>query len=109
MHDLLAPSPAVPRGAASRTRHDGPPTIAGLLARLLIWLAAVLRWHARQSERRREAASIRRALGALDPAELHDLGLDASEIESVAAEMTGTADVTRSRVAQSRARVAPRH
>lgn len=107
MHDLSAPSPALARRAVAGYRDDGCPTMARLLARLLMRLGAIVRTHARYAGQRRRAATIRRELAGLDRVELHDLGLDASEIDSVAAEMTGGADVTRCRVAQSCASVGP--
>lgn len=107
MHELSATSSPFSRRPAMGGR-DGAPTMAGLLARLLMRMGAALRWYARRSEQRREAASIRDALAELDAYALHDLGFDPSEIDSVAAEMTGAADVTRARVAQSRASGASR-
>ena len=40
-------------------------------------------------QRRRRAAETRRALQLLDSRALHDIGLDSSEIASVAAELAG--------------------
>jgi hypothetical protein len=107
MHDLSVPAPALARRAVIGYRDDGRPTMARLFARLLMRLVAVVRAYARRAEQRHRAAAIRRELGGLDSVELHDLGIDVSEIDSVAAEMTGGADITRARVAQSRASVGP--
>jgi uncharacterized protein YjiS (DUF1127 family) len=54
-------------------------------------------WHARIAQRRRERA-VRVALGTLDTRTLRDLGLDRSEIGSVAAESAGRAEATRCRL-----------
>lgn len=90
------------RAPWSARPHAGPPTMAALLARLMVRSAALLRWCAHEVMRQRRAAAIRNALAELDDRGLHDLALDASEIESVAAESTGRAPATRVRVVQAR-------
>ena len=50
--------------------------------------------HARRQQRQRAGAAYD-ALMELDDRTLHDLGLDRSEITSVAAEVTGSAEATR--------------
>jgi uncharacterized protein YjiS (DUF1127 family) len=48
-----------------------------------------------RSARRRQARAVRAAFGELDAHTLRDLGLDRSEIGSLAAEVTGEAERTR--------------
>jgi uncharacterized protein YjiS (DUF1127 family) len=74
-------------------------------ARLLAtWAAAGMRAtaaflrHARLRYRQwREARAARNALSELDDRALHDLGLDRSEVASIAAEVSGAAERTRMR------------
>ena len=60
-------------------------------------IAAFLREFAARIRRRREASVFRDELRGLDDHALHDLGIDRSEIGSVASEMAGLADPTRLR------------
>ena len=66
-----------------------------ILAAMAMAVAALIREAYAAHVRRREAKAIRTALGELDDRMLRDLGLDRSEIGSVAAEMTGDAERTR--------------
>ena len=101
MHDLTVSPATLPRTLAAGSVRHLPPTFGLLLGRLLARLGAVLRRHAREAQRQRHARAVASALRDVDPRTLHDLGLHPAEITSVAAEMCGTADVTRIRVAQS--------
>lgn len=73
-------------------------------ARLRRWLAPLAdRWHAaaERHARRRFLRHTRLALQALPAHTLRDLGLDRSEIPSIAGEAAGECDATRARVAQT--------
>jgi uncharacterized protein YjiS (DUF1127 family) len=86
--------------AAGMTAAPGPArpaaTAPALMARLR---AALARLHAqwRQSQR---ARATRAALQSLDARALRDLGIDRSEIDSVAAELRGATEITRARCLQ---------
>jgi uncharacterized protein YjiS (DUF1127 family) len=71
-------------------------------ARLDAVAAAVRQAYARWNQRRR-AADTRRVLEQLDVRTLRDLGVDRSEISSVAAELAGDAEVTRMQVVRGMA------
>ncbi|HET9045553.1 MAG TPA: DUF1127 domain-containing protein, partial [Casimicrobiaceae bacterium] len=60
-------------------------------------VATFLRELAARIRRRREASVFRDELRGLDDHMLHDLGIDRSEIGSVASEMAGLTDPTRLR------------
>lgn len=101
MHDLTVSSTALPRTFAASSARHLPPTFGLLLGRLLARFAVVLRRRARQARQRRRALAIERSLRELGARELHDIGLHSSEIASVAAEMSGAAEITRIHVARS--------
>ena len=70
-------------------------TLGEILAAMATATADLVREMRARSARRREARTVRAALAELDDRALRDLGLDRSEIGSVAAEVTGAAERTR--------------
>jgi uncharacterized protein YjiS (DUF1127 family) len=70
---------------------------ARLLASMLRALGATLRRAYSDWQRRNHARAVQAALSKLDPWTLHDLGFERSEISSVAAELSGSAELTRMR------------
>lgn len=100
MHDLIASSTLSPAFAVRAARHL-PPTFGLLVGRLVSRLGAWLCRRAREARWRRDAHAVEAALRELDPRSLRDLGFHPDEISSVAAEMSGRADITRIRVALS--------
>ena len=63
--------------------------------RLLRAIRAALKAHAAHRRRQQRAADTSAALRMLDARTLHDLGLHCSEIDSVAAEVSGATHPTR--------------
>jgi uncharacterized protein YjiS (DUF1127 family) len=74
---------------------DGADAIDGLFARLVRTLRRAWAAHAK----RRRARRLQAELAGLDARELHDLGLDRAEIESVVAEIVSDAAPTRRQAA----------
>ena len=74
---------------------------ARLFASALSWLGAALRRAYAEWQRRSHARAVHATLTQLDARTLRDLGLEHCELGSVAAELTGRADLTRIRVIDS--------
>jgi len=101
MHEFTTSPAALQRTFVTDASRHLPPTFGLLLGRALTRLGAWLRRRSQLSRQRRHAREIELALRELDAYTLRDLGIYPDEIRSVAAEMTGAAEVTRIRVAQS--------
>ena len=74
---------------------------ARLFATGLSWLGATLSRAYAEWQRRSHARAVYATLSQLDTRTLRDLGLDRSELTSVAAELTGSAALTRTRAINS--------
>jgi len=81
-----------PVARAHRARNVGEIVVAAIEA-----VAAIARLAYARHRQRRRAAEIHDALRRFDDRTLHDIGFDRSEIASVAAELTGSAEPTRVR------------
>jgi len=98
--DARADAQVMPQGLDAHrltieARSERSASLAAILATLVASVAsAVRRLHASWSMARSARATYR-ALRQLDPRTLHDLGLDRSEMRSVAAEIAGESDRTR--------------
>ncbi len=70
-------------------------SLAEIVVALVSALAATVRDWRKSWQRARDERDTHRALSALDARTLRDLGIDASEVRSVAAELAGGAESTR--------------
>jgi len=80
------------------TLDDGRPGVVDKAVAALRAATAFARRIAARGRRRRQARMFREELRGLDDHMLRDLGLDRSEIGSVACEMAGLTEATRSRI-----------
>ena len=78
-----------------------PITVGGVIVALMRAAAAFARRALTRYRQRRHAGAAYDALRQLDDRALHDLGLDRSEITSVAAELAGETERTRVRALRS--------
>jgi uncharacterized protein YjiS (DUF1127 family) len=74
---------------------------ARLFATGLSWLGGTLRRAYAEWQRRSHARAVYATLSRLDTRTLHDLGMERSELTSVAAELSGSAELTRIRAMNS--------
>ena len=105
MHEFTTSPAALQRTFVTGASRHLPPTFGLLLGRGLARLGAWIRRRSHLARQRRDARDIERALRELDAYTLRDLGIYPDEIRSLAAEMTGAAQITRIRVAQSAPRL----
>ena len=78
---------------AARTHHSF--ALRTIIVAAISTVVAFARRACAHHRQRQHAGAVYDALGELDDRTLHDLGLDRSEITSVAAEVTGSAEATR--------------
>jgi uncharacterized protein YjiS (DUF1127 family) len=78
---------------AARTRH--PFALRTIIVAAIGAVVAFVRRVRAHHQQRQHAGAVYDALRELDDRTLHDLGLDRSEITSIAAEVTGSAEATR--------------
>jgi uncharacterized protein YjiS (DUF1127 family) len=98
---LLQP-PAGTAMARSANDTDVVPQEAASAAVMLRSVAARVRQLIAAWRRRRDAYATFRSLQAVDARTLRDIGIDASEVRSIAAELSGAASATRRHVAPAR-------
>jgi len=98
MHEEVELSVQVSRTyRAARAQRDK--ALGGLIVAGVAAVVATVRHASKAYRRHRLAAETYDALRTLDDRSLHDLGFDRSELASIAAETTNTAEGTRLRVA----------
>ena len=96
---LTASRQRLPRYPAFRgSRIESARELGEIIAAAIGTVVAIARRMRARYRRQREARAVRDALHSLDDHALRDLGFHRSEIGSIAAEMTGTAERTRIRV-----------
>ena len=105
--DLMNPGAGVDAASTASAQATVAADRPGSIRRVANALMQALAWARSAQAKRRRARRMLEELRALDELELHDLGLDRAEIESVVAELVGNATPTRLQAVNAVAKPTP--